>query len=251
MSGPPYLRPFWRYYGGKWMSAPRYPAPRYSTIIEPFAGAAGYSLRHYRRNVVLVERYPVIAEIWRYLIASPAGDIRAIPCVDHVEELPDGTPQAAKWLVGMCLSSATIRPKLALSAGMKERREAGKETEGWSEGQRARVAAQVDLIRHWRVIEGDYSLAPPLEATWFIDPPYVNKGRHYVHGSAGIDFAELSRWCRARAGQVIVCEAEGADWLPFRPLWKRRVSPMSRRAEDDGDVHEVVWTSGDTQTSLF
>jgi len=43
MSG---LRPFWRYYGGKWRAAPSYPSPRCETIIEPFAGAAGYSLRY-------------------------------------------------------------------------------------------------------------------------------------------------------------------------------------------------------------
>jgi hypothetical protein len=41
------LRPFWRYYGGKWRAAPRYPAPRYDTIIEPFAGRS-------RRGQVIV-----------------------------------------------------------------------------------------------------------------------------------------------------------------------------------------------------
>jgi len=40
------LRPFWRYYGGKWRAAPRYPAPRHDLIIEPFAGAAGYAMRY-------------------------------------------------------------------------------------------------------------------------------------------------------------------------------------------------------------
>jgi len=39
------LRPFWRYYGGKFRAAPRYPTPTHKTIVEPFAGAAGYSLR--------------------------------------------------------------------------------------------------------------------------------------------------------------------------------------------------------------
>lgn len=32
-------------------------------IIEPFAGSACYSLHHHRRDVVLVERDPVIAEL--------------------------------------------------------------------------------------------------------------------------------------------------------------------------------------------
>jgi hypothetical protein len=36
--------------------------------VEPFAGAAGYSLRHYLHDVVLVERDPRIAGVWRYLL---------------------------------------------------------------------------------------------------------------------------------------------------------------------------------------
>lgn len=32
------LKPFWRYYGGKWRAAPSYPAPLHNTIVEPFAG---------------------------------------------------------------------------------------------------------------------------------------------------------------------------------------------------------------------
>ena len=59
------LRPFIRYYGGKWRAAPLYPAPMHSTIIEPFAGAAGYSMRYPDRDVILVERYPVIAVLRR------------------------------------------------------------------------------------------------------------------------------------------------------------------------------------------
>ena len=39
------LKPFWRYYGGKYRAAPAYPPPRLGTIVEPFAGSAGYSLR--------------------------------------------------------------------------------------------------------------------------------------------------------------------------------------------------------------
>lgn len=73
------LRPFWRYYGAKWRIAPRYPAPRHRTIVEPFAGAAGYSLRYPDRDVILVEKYHVIAEIWRWLIAATPDEVRAIP----------------------------------------------------------------------------------------------------------------------------------------------------------------------------
>lgn len=59
------LRTFFNFYGGKWKAAPTYPAPKHDTIIEPFAGGAGYSLRHHERQVVLIDRDPVIAGIWR------------------------------------------------------------------------------------------------------------------------------------------------------------------------------------------
>jgi len=58
------VRSFFYFYGGKWLAAPRYPAPRYDTIIEPFAGSAGYSLRYPDKRVVLVERDPKIAATW-------------------------------------------------------------------------------------------------------------------------------------------------------------------------------------------
>ena len=40
------LRPFFCYYGGKWRAAPKYPPPEHDTIVEPFAGAAGYATRY-------------------------------------------------------------------------------------------------------------------------------------------------------------------------------------------------------------
>lgn len=33
-----------------------------------------------------------------------------------------------------------------------------------------------------------------------------------------MDFDALATWCRSRTGQVIVCEQQGATWLPFTPL---------------------------------
>jgi len=49
--------PFFGYYGGKFRAAPHYPAPLHKTIIEPFAGSAGYAMRHYERQVILIEKY--------------------------------------------------------------------------------------------------------------------------------------------------------------------------------------------------
>ena len=105
---------------------------------------------------------------------------------------------------------------------------------------RARVASQVEHIRHWRVIEGDYTTAPDIEATWFIDPPYQVAGKYYKHPAKDIDFVALASWCRSREGQVMVCENEGATWLPFETFASIKKSQMT----GTGNVsHEVLWTN--------
>lgn len=236
------LRPFWRYYGAKWRASPRYPKPVHDVIVEPFAGAAGYSLRHHGRRIVLVEKYAVIAEVWRYLIGASASEILRIPSVDHVDDLPTWVPTGGRWLVGFCMGAGQASPRRTLSAGLRRFREQGKGAYGWSEAHRARVASQVEQIRHWQVIEGDFTSAPDVTATWFIDPPYQGRpGRHYRHGSYGIDYAALGTWTRQRLGQVVACEAMGADWLPFKVHSAPRRSAMNRRPA----LVEAVWTNGD------
>ena len=243
------LRPFWRYFGGKWRAAPRYPFPRHATIIEPFAGAAGYSMRYPHRRVILVEKYHVVAEIWRWLIGASEAEILSVPCVESVDDLPAGVAQGARWLVGFSLNDANTRPCHVLSAGLRRMADTGRQC-GWDEHRRARVASQANAIRHWQVIEGDYTEAPDIEATYFVDPPYQSAGRLYVHGSGSIDYAALGAWCRSRRGQVIACEADdGADWLPFR-----RFGGIQGFGRNGVDVsHEAIWTSDerDEQPLLF
>jgi site-specific DNA-adenine methylase len=68
----------WPYYGGKWRAALRYPIPR-STVVEPFAGAAGYSLRWaqqgFRFDVHLYDLDERVAALWRYLVDSASRGI--------------------------------------------------------------------------------------------------------------------------------------------------------------------------------
>jgi 16S rRNA G966 N2-methylase RsmD len=91
----------------------------------------------------------------------------------------------------------------------------------------------------WVLHEGDYAAACTISepATWFIDPPYQKAGRHYRFGPDQIDYDELATWCLSRPGQVIVCENEGADWLPFQNLSEVKTTRAGRRSR------EVVWLS--------
>lgn len=241
------IRPFWRYYGGKWRNAPHYPAPRHDTVVEPFAGAAGYSCRYPDRRVVLVDRSPIIAGIWRYLIAESSDSIRALP------DIPDGgtvddcaMPQEARWLAGFWCNNAVVAPCKSPSK-WASRGANVHNWGGWNDRSRERIASQVDRIRHWRIIEGDYADAPDVEATWHIDPPYQSKaGSYYPHQPD--DFGALGAWCRTRRGQVMVCEQQGADWLPFEPLGSFRSAPAAYRPKRSA---EVIWTNGGPRQMLM
>jgi hypothetical protein len=64
--------------------------------VEPFAGAAGYSTRYPDRNVILVDRDPVITGVWRYLIQVSEREILSLPDVHAGEDVCDlGLPQEA------------------------------------------------------------------------------------------------------------------------------------------------------------
>jgi hypothetical protein len=191
-------------------------------------------MRYPDREVILVEKYPTICEMWRWLIAVTPAEVRRIPEVEDVRELPDWVPHGARSLVGFSMNSSASTPRRTLSAGRKKLRAMHRQFEGWTPKLRERVATQVEHIRHWKIIEGDYTLAPKEPATWFIDPPYNNKaGSYYSHHR--LDYRDLGYWCRNLPGQKIVCENEGADWLPFQPFAVFKAGPSGHQSR------EVVW----------
>lgn len=233
------LKPFFSYYGGKFRFGPRYPAPEFPLIVEPFAGSAGYSVRHFRRRVLLCDAYEPIAAIWRYLIEVPAERILSLPLIEPGQTVDDlaGLSDVERWLIGFRVNSGAAAPCNRPSKWMRDKPMGG---EFWNTASRRRIAEQVGAIRHWDAVHGDYRDLPDVEATWFIDPPYQNAGKHYKHGSAGFDFDELGEWCRSRRGQVIVCENDGADWLPFRPFMRAKATAGRCRA---GASNEAIWTN--------
>lgn len=252
------IRPLFSFYGSKHRIAPLYPRPMFGTIVEPFAGSAGYACRYPSRQVVLVERDPIVAGVWRYLLRASTSEIMALPLIEPGQDaatLP--VCQEARWLIGFWLNLATSAPRRTLSKWALSG--AGKNF--WGPNIRQRIAASVDQIRHWRLIEGDWSDAPSIEATWFVDPPYAGAvheskwtqdgpavrapaGDRYRFGAKRIDFAALGEWCASRRGQVIACDALGADWLPFRPFHDAKAAR--------GRCAEVIWTNHPPeQPSLF
>jgi site-specific DNA-adenine methylase len=232
------LRPFFRYYGGKWRAVSRglYPHPLHRTIVEPFAGSAGYALHYPHHDVVLVERDPVIAGIWRWLKSATPDEVRSIPLVDDVADLPEWVSLGARDLIGFSMNAATSSPRKALSSGARKLRDAGRKLYGWTHELRERVATQVPHIKHWTINEGDYHLLYDTTiATWFIDPPYEHAGKHYRYGSDYVNYAQLAVWCQERRGQPIVCESPDATWLPFRPLGVVKSGPRTQT------TREAVW----------
>jgi hypothetical protein len=234
------VRPFFGFYGGKWRDAIKhYPSPREKTIVEPFAGSAGYSLRYHDRNVILCEIDPVLAAIWAYLISVRPAEVLSIPDLRHDQTVDDlRVAQEAKWLIGFWLNRGVSTPRRSPSRWMRDGIRPGS---FWGARVRQTIAQQVTKIRHWRILNRSYKDAPAINsATWFIDPPYQRAGRHYRFSSDEIDYNELGDWCKDRRKQVIVCENYGANWLPFRPLADVKTTRAGRRSKEMIWLHEHV-----------
>lgn len=229
------LRPFFSFYGSKWRNvSKRYPRPFHRTIVEPFAGSAGYSLHYPSNRVILYEIDPIIASVWTYLVRVKSSEILSIPNLDLDGTVDDlHVCEEAKWLVGLWLCRASRGPRKSPSKWMRDGNRPGS---FWGDHIRTRIAYQLEKIRHWEVHNCSYSCGPEVGvATWFIDPPYQSTGRYYRFGSDSIDYSALADWCESRRGQTIVCEAEGADWLPFRRLARFRTARVGRYS------NEVYW----------
>lgn len=221
------LKPFFRIAGGKWRSAKRYPQPIGDTIVEPFAGSAGYSLRYANKNVLLSDANSHIVEVWDYLINVKASEIRALPIPKQGDLLADFdmSTTARKWL-GLVINIGNGQPRHQVTRWKL-----------WNENYRERVAQQVDKIRHWKVQCCEYQNSPHiLDATYFIDPPYTNK---QMYKDRVVDFDDLGRFCQTRPGPTIVCEGPGASWLPFREFGVVKTHSNA----NDSTVKEFVWTS--------
>lgn len=209
------LRPFFSFYGGKWRLAKRYPQPEHNIIIEPFAGSAGYSLRYPNKNIVLNDIDPVIYGVWQYLINVSSEEINKLPVdFNHIDEI--NVCQEAKWLIGFWLNNACTQPSKKPSSWMHENQSP---CNFWGNGIKNRIINQLPFIRHWKIYNKPYNdIYSSIESTWFIDPPYNTlSGSHYKFSN--INYDNLSDYCLNRKGQIIVCEMNPSNWLPFIPFY--------------------------------
>jgi len=232
------LRPFFCFYGGKWRTSLHYPSPKYKRIIEPFAGAAGYSLRYAHMDITLYEIDPALFKLWSWLIQVSSSEIRSLPNISNNQTVDDlNISQEAKWLIGFWINKGTVSPAKSPSKWM---RDGIRPNSQWGDAIRERIAQQVEYIRHWKIINMSFENAENTESTWFIDPPYQGAcGRHYKYNK--INFDCLSKWCNSRKGQVIVCEQAGANWLPFTEF---RTIKSLEGANGKKRSKEVIWTQG-------
>lgn len=218
------------YYGAKNRLAKQYPSPEWGVVVEPFAGSAGYS-QYWRKTIrgaVLFEADERVVALWHQLQGMTSDEVRDIPLpevgVKYEDPFMDMMIKMAATSNGvMRMSGSLACPKRVVSV--------------WP-GMVNRIAKRVDDVRTWTIIHGDYRESLPFvqenfprgsRFTWFIDPPYStqrterNVATWTPHGEGyrenGLDYIELGEWVRTLPGQVIVCEQNGADWLPdFRPL---------------------------------
>jgi hypothetical protein len=168
------------------------------------------------QRVILVEKDPRVCEIWHQLLSMDVDELLDYPIPKAGERTSDFllmTSACSNRIARTQEMTVTSRMPVVLKRMFKQ------------------IASVLPHVKgRVEIVEGDYTKAPDIEATWFIDPPYhVNgraqsRGMGYAEGcnSASLDYEALAGWCRSRRGQKIVCEQAGADWLPFEHLrWAR------------------------------
>lgn len=212
------------YYGAKNLLSRYYPIPKYELIIEPFAGSGAYSCYHLYNNpntrTILIDKNDDVAQTWDFLLSCSENDI-----INY--KTPKIDEYAYDFLIKTCSASNAASKCLKMKYSSRISRV--------FEIQKRRILNLLFIRERIRFIHGDYRDLENIEATWFVDPPYQVKqktktifqnGDGYAKNcdSSSIDFDDLSDYCLSRAGQLIVCEKEGADWLPFSIFRKNKTS---------------------------
>lgn len=177
----------------------------------------------------------VICGVWDYLIRSSEEEILSLPLeFESTNDLK--ISQEAKWLIGFCINTASSTPGIIKSSRCKSIAGSFSSGNNWGESFRYRITLQQQYIRHWKVELRSYETIPEQRGTWFIDPPYQGyDGTLYPHKIN--NYLKLGLWCRQQKRQVIVCDQNGATYLPFRELASFKMQDRNGGKE----CHEVFW----------
>ena len=202
----------WYYYGAKLKLVTKYPKPNFDTIVEPFAGSAQYSLKYFEKNVTLIDKYDVVARIWKWLQLCSEGDILKLPVIPLGKSVNDYTwdCEEARWLIGFNIVMGSYIPRTSPTKWTTTERPLRQSNK------LKLIASSLYKIRHWNIVHGDYTEAENVKATWFIDSTYMKGGSLYPHHS--IDYNKLRDWSLSRSGEIIVCGNSSDTWLPFTPI---------------------------------
>jgi len=223
------------YYGSKSKIVQYYPSPTCDKIIEPFAGSARYSLRYWEKDILLVDKYKVIVDVWHYLQQASASDILGLPILEQGQFLTDfNLSESEKLFMGFIIACAGITPRNKISPFVY------RDLSSRLKFRIKETAANLYKIKHWKIIHGSYEDLENENATWFIDPPYQIGGNHYRESNKNLDFNSLANWCKSRNGQVIVCENTKATWMNFKPI-------LQIQGVSNTNTTEAIWTNFVTQ----
>jgi hypothetical protein len=205
---------FFSYYGSKAKIANFYPKAKYSTVIEPFCGAANYSVCNFENNVFLSDTNPNIIETWKFLINASKKDILSLPRFERGLDLRTlNLSFGERCFCGFWANRGSANPRNIVSNYAM----ANSNGSEYFENVKKQVSENLYRIKHWNVRLRSYEDCPKwLKATWFIDPPYVEGGQFYTENK--IDYKKLGLFCRNLKGLIIVCENEKANWLEFSPI---------------------------------
>lgn len=234
--------PLFKWFGSKWSSSKTLPSPEKDELFEPFAGGAGYSLRHYTKRVTICESNPHLYALWNWLINDATESaIREIPT--NLPEKTDirtlGLSQGQMLLIKNWQRTNNVGNCWTISPW-------GNKPGQWTENTRARVASEFHHISHWNVLPDAFDTMKTYannDASWFVDPPYQF---NYQYGGKVFDYNNLAQLIHNIKGQVVVCEAvcqktqKVPMWLSFE-FFGNRVT--SRRKE--GENHhskELIYT---------
>ena len=220
----------WSYYGAKTNIVDCYPPPKFDKIIEPFAGTARYALKYFEKDVLLIDKYDIIIKIWKWLQQCSEADVLSLPRFkigDNINEHQYDCEEQ-RFLMGYLCGFSFRRPTdIAVVRDRDRPMQLNHRINN--------IASQLFKIRHWEIIQADYTDVDNKQATWFIDPPYQFGGEWYARSNKHINYEELKTWCEARTGQIIVCENSKANWMSFKPMVTQNVL--------SGKNQEAIWSN--------